>query len=90
MMFAAKHDGNIGSQKCSDSAFCKNLRGKAGDSYELSPKTVNVKGSSLKATLVNTAAQKELDLTLTAYEGLVRVTIDESDKNRFKVSNAFQ
>lgn len=75
-------------QKCGDSAFCKNLRGKAGDGYELSPKSISVKSSRLKAKLVNTAAQKELDLTLTAYEGLVRVTVDEPDKDRFKVADA--
>ncbi len=76
---------HVAVQKCGDSAFCKTLRGKAGDGYELRPGSIAVKGSALKAKLVNAAVQKEIDLTLTAYEGLVRLTIDEGDKDRFKV-----
>ena len=77
---------HVAVQKCGDSAFCKTLRGKAGDGYELRPGSIAVKGSALKAKLVNAAVQKEIDLTLTAYEGLVRITIDEGDKDRFKVA----
>lgn len=72
-------------QKCNDSVFCKQLRGNAGDGFEVVPKSVQVKSAELNAKLVNTAAKKELDLTLTAYHGLVRVTVDESQKTRFRV-----
>ena len=73
-------------QKCGDSAFCKRLRGTAGDGFEVEPKSVSVKGSDLTATLRNPAADKEFVLKLTAYDGLVRLHIDESgDKGRFQV-----
>lgn len=45
-----------------------------------------VKGSELTASLRNPVADKQFALKLTAYDGLVRLHIDESgDKGRFQV-----
>ena len=45
-----------------------------------------VQGSKLTATVRNEANRAEFQLNLTAYNGIVRVTIDEdASKGRFKV-----
>lgn len=74
-------------QKCADSAFCKRLRGQKGEVYAVKTKTLVVKGSKLRANLVNEANQAEFQLELTAYDGIVRLHIDEdASKNRFQVT----
>lgn len=72
-------------QKCGDSGFCKRLRGNSGEAYEVEAKSVSVKAAELRARLVNTVAQKELQLALKAYDGFVRLSIDEQDSKRFQV-----
>lgn len=72
-------------QKCGDSGFCKRLRGNKGDVFEVNQKSVRVENAKLHATLVNTAAQKDLNLVLSAYNGLVRLVVDEAASSRFQV-----
>ena len=76
-------------QKCADSAFCRRLRGKAGDVYALQAGTLQVEGAKLTARVVNEANQAEFDLTLTSYGNSVRLFIDEAaPNNRYQVQGS--
>lgn len=78
---------------CDNSAFCKRLRGNQSSAWSISPGSVAVKGSAVHATLVNQDIQQTLDLTLTAYEGIARLHINEakdSGRLRFQVPHALQ
>ena len=80
-------------QTCDNSAFCKRLRGSQSSAWSISPDSVAVKGSAVHATLVNQDIQQTLDLTLTAYDGIARLHINEakdSGKLRFQVPHALQ
>ena len=57
-----------------------------GDGYEIESKSVSIKESQLTAKILNPAAQKDFDLAITAYDGIVRVIIEEPDTSRFKAS----
>ena len=74
-------------QKCNDAAFCKRLRGQKGDVYAVQTDSVVVQDSRLTASVKNENADgAEFQLNLTAYDGIVRLTIDEdASKGRFKV-----
>lgn len=78
-------------QKCDNSAFCKRLRGVQSDSWSISPDSVSVKGSDVHAVVVCGESKQELDLTLTAYDGIARLHVNEvkdSGKQRFQVPHA--
>eukprot|EP00208_Stichococcus_sp_RCC1054_P007303 CAMPEP_0206145352 /NCGR_PEP_ID=MMETSP1473-20131121/27104_1 /ASSEMBLY_ACC=CAM_ASM_001109 /TAXON_ID=1461547 /ORGANISM="Stichococcus sp, Strain RCC1054" /LENGTH=887 /DNA_ID=CAMNT_0053541521 /DNA_START=68 /DNA_END=2731 /DNA_ORIENTATION=- len=78
-------------KKCTDSAFCKRLRGQKGEVYEVQPSSVKIDGSQLTASLVNEANQATFQLALTAYKGTVRLNVNEApDKNRFQVPSVLQ
>lgn len=73
-------------QKCADSAFCKRLRGQKSDVYAIKTESLAVKGSKLRALVVNEANHAEFHLEMTAYDGIVRLHIDEdASKKRFQV-----
>lgn len=73
-------------QKCNDAAFCKRLRGQKGDTYAVQTESLAVDGSKLTASVENEANGAEFQLTLTAYNGIVRLHIDEdASKGRFEV-----
>ncbi|DBA94742.1 TPA: hypothetical protein ACH3X1_002291 [Trebouxia sp. C0004] len=77
-------------KKCENSAFCKRLRGVQGQNCSISPSSVVVKGSSVHALLQCGDSKEELDLTLTAYDGIARLHVSErtSGKQRFQVPHA--
>ena len=64
-------------QKCINSNFCVRLRGNASADYEVVPASIKVDGAALAATLSNAACGVDFQLTLTGYEGMLRVHIDE-------------
>ncbi len=73
------------SQKCSDVAFCKRLRGQKGEVYAVQADTLAVEDSKLTARVVNEANAAEFVLTLTAYKDVIRLHIDEdASKGRFQ------
>lgn len=73
-------------QKCKDAAFCKRLRGQKGDVYAVQTDSVAVEDSKLTARILNEAQNAEFLMTLTAYNGVVRLHIDEdASKGRFQV-----
>jgi hypothetical protein len=81
----------LAAQKCNDAAFCKRLRGQKGDVYAVQTDSIAVQGSKLTATVRNEANSAEFQLNLTAYDGIVRVTVDEdASKGRFKVQSEAQ
>ena len=75
------------SQHCSDSAFCTRLRESSGDVYAVQPGSVAVSGSQISAQVQHEASGALFQLAITAYEGTVRLTIDEADASvgRFQV-----
>ena len=74
-------------QKCSDSSFCRRLRGKAGDVYALQSDSLRVEGAKLVGKVVNEANQAQFDLTLTSYGDTVRLLVDEAAPNhRYQVT----
>ncbi|DBA85180.1 TPA: hypothetical protein ACH3X2_005892 [Trebouxia sp. C0005] len=77
-------------KKCENSAFCKRLRGAQGQTCSISPSSVVVKGSAVQALLQCGDSKEELDLTLTAYDGIARLHVNErtSGKQRFQVPHA--
>ena len=76
-------------QKCSDSSFCRRLRGKAGDVYALQSDSLRVEGARLVGKVVNEASKAQFDLTLTSYGDTVRLLMDEAaPNNRYQVSAA--
>lgn len=73
------------SQKCSDVAFCKRLRGQKGEVYAVQTDTLAVEDSELTARVVNEANAAEFVLTLTAYKDVIRLHINEdASKGRFQ------
>ncbi len=78
-------------QKCEHSGFCMRLRGVQRETCSIASSSVAVKGSSVNALLVCGESKQELDLRLTAYDGIVRLHINEakaSGKKRFQVPHA--
>lgn len=62
------------------------MRGNKGDGYELQAGSVNVKGSELTAKVKNSLRAGVLELKLTAYDGFIRLFIDEAtEERRFQV-----
>ncbi len=73
-------------QSCSDSSFCRRLRGKAGDVYALQSDSLRIEGAKLVGKVVNEANRVQFDLTLTSYGDTVRLLIDETAPNtRYQV-----
>lgn len=66
-------------QTCATSGFCNRNRGVAnGQNFEIRPNSVVLNVATLSATLVNSVADKPLQLTLTSHaDGFVRVMVDE-------------
>lgn len=73
-------------QKCTDAAFCNRLLGTVDEGYQIDPQSVKIAGASLSAKLVNEQKGSEFRLALTAYDGFVRLYVNEDEsKNRFEV-----
>lgn len=75
-------------QKCEDSAFCSRLRGASGEVCSVVPSSVSVQESAVTATLLCGVESTELDLSLTAYEGIIRLYVNEAGEagsQRFQV-----
>ncbi|KAK9835160.1 hypothetical protein WJX81_002172 [Elliptochloris bilobata] len=74
-------------KRCSDSAFCTRLRGSSGEAYAVLPNSVAVAGSQISAQVKHEASGALFQLAITAYEGTVRLTVDEADPSvgRFHV-----
>ena len=64
-------------QKCDDANFCKRNRGKTGTRYSVQPESVTVVDGALSATLLNADSTAKFNLTLLAYDGFVRLLVDE-------------
>ena len=77
-------------QKCTDSNFCNRLRGVRGPAFEVLPKSVDVRGQAANAKLLETQSKAEYDLSLTAYNGVLRLRVSEPAKNRFEVPDILQ
>ena len=61
-----------------------------GQTCSIPPSSVVVKGSAVQALLQCGDSKEELDLTLTAYDGIARLHVNErtSGKQRFQVPHA--
>ena len=75
----------VAEQKCKDSNFCTRLRGFKGAAFEILPKSIDVKGQTATARLRDSRSNAEFDLSLTAYDGVLRLRIVEPAKKRFEV-----
>jgi alpha 1,3-glucosidase len=77
----------LAAQKCTDAAFCNRLLGSADDGYIIESKSISIAGPTLSARIVNKEKGSKLTLTLTAYDGFVRLVVNEEDplKKRFEV-----
>lgn len=67
-------------QKCKDSGFCQRLRGVNGtDAFAIRPESVELAGGAVHATVINKEnVNGTFVLSLTAYEGIVRLHINEA------------
>mmetsp|Transcript_37728 Transcript_37728/g.84060 ORF Transcript_37728/g.84060 Transcript_37728/m.84060 type:complete len:895 (-) Transcript_37728:499-3183(-) len=79
-------------KKCKDTGFCRRNRGKTGPTFNVLPDTVQLTDLGMHtfgATLVNQAANKQLQLTIKAYtDGAVRIKVDEDESvGRYKISD---
>ena len=74
-------------KSCADSAFCGRLRGVRQPEYRVRPDSVQLTDGRLTATLVDTAADKDFALTLTAYDGTLRVHVTEPGARRYEVQD---
>jgi alpha 1,3-glucosidase len=76
-------------QKCKNAAFCERLRGTHSDYFVVDPQSVKVQGSRVTATVVNNQdSNGTFSLALTAYQGIVRLHIDEViPKGRYEVKD---
>ena len=61
------------------------MRGVRGAKFEILPKSVDVKGLTATARLKNSESTAEFDLTLSAYDGVLRMRVVEPAKKRFEV-----
>ena len=77
-------------QKCTDSSFCNRLRGVKGPALEVLQKSIDTAGLTATAKLHDSRTESQLDLALTAYEGVVRLRITEAAKQRFEVPDTLQ
>ena len=80
-----------GLQKCEHSAFCTRLRGVQGQTCSISPSSIVVEGSSATASVLCGEARQQYDLALTAYDGILRLHVNEAGeagKKRFQVPHA--
>lgn len=81
----------MGLQKCEHSAFCTRLRGVQGQTCSISLSSISVKGASATASVLCGDTRQQYDLTLTGYDGIVRLYINEAGepgKKRFQVPHA--
>jgi mannosyl-oligosaccharide alpha-1,3-glucosidase len=74
-------------KKCKDSAFCVRMRSVKQPAYAVQPGSVKVAKESLGATLLNVEHKREFALTLTAYDGMLRIHVDEPGNNRYEVKD---
>ncbi|KAL3163000.1 hypothetical protein ABBQ32_009432 [Trebouxia sp. C0010 RCD-2024] len=78
-------------KKCEHSAFCTRLRGVQGQTCSISLSSISVKGASATASVLCGDTRQQYDLTLTGYDGIVRLYINEAGepgKKRFQVPHA--
>lgn len=62
------------------------MLGSADDGYAIDPQSVKAAGASLHAKLLNKEKGSEFKLTLKAYDGVVRLYVNEDEtKKRFEV-----
>lgn len=74
-------------KSCADSAFCGRLRGVKQPEYRVRPDSVRLADGRLTATLTNTAENKDFPLTVTAYDGVLRVHVTEPGRRRYEVQD---
>jgi len=74
-------------QRSSDSAFFTRLRGSSGNSYVVLQDSVVAAGSQVTAKIRNEGSSALFRLVITAYEGTLRLYVDEADASvdRFQV-----
>lgn len=73
-------------KKCGDAAFCKRLRGQPAANYSVDPASVKLADGSFSCSLINTDDSVAFSLTVTAYDGIMRIMGQEADsQHRFHV-----
>lgn len=75
-------------KSCADVAFCGRLRGAVHEGgYTVQPASVIADQSGVRAKLLDSATGGALQLDISAYEGSLRIQVDEPGAQRFHVAD---